>query len=99
MAAVIVPDVKCVKVTLCVSPFVPDADNSAPVFVNPAPLPKNDVAVTDVIPEIFVCPSNPPVPTKSPPMKTLFAIPTPPSITTAPLVVAGELRVLLNLAS
>ena len=86
--------------TLCVSPFVPDADNSAPVFVNPAPLPKKVAAVIEPKPTISGTPEKPVLlPTKSPPIYTLFAIPTPPSITTAPLVVAVELRVLLNLAS
>ena len=45
------PDVKLVRTNLC----EPDAAlNVAPVFCNPEPSPKNDVAVTELIPEIFV---------------------------------------------
>ena len=71
-----------------------------PVFVNPAPLPKNpslsaNDAVTDVIPEILVAPS----PIILPPITRSLARPTPPSITTAPLVTAVELVVSLNFAS
>ena len=71
-----------------------------PVFCKPAPSPKNVAAVIEPKPTISGTPENPVLlPTKSPPMNTLFAIPTPPSITTAPLVTAVELVVSLNLAS
>ena len=70
--------------TLC----VPDAaDNVEPVLINPAPSPKNVAAVIDPKPTI----SGVPVPTISPPICILLAIPTPPSITIAPLVTAVEI--------
>ena len=47
------------------------------MFVRPAPSPKNDTAVTDVIPDIFG--RGEPEPIKSPPMNTLLPILTPPA--------------------
>ena len=81
--------VKLVRTILC----VPDAaDNVEPVFNNPAPSPKKVDAVIEPKPTISGTPEKPVLlPTKSPPIYTLFAIPTPPSMTTAPFVVAVEL--------
>ena len=72
-AVVIVPDVLSVNTTLSLPEVA--VVNVAPVFVNPAPSPKNEAAVIDPNPTI----SGEPEPIKSPPMNTLLPILTPPA--------------------